>query len=101
MTIEKQISGLRRLIKQISNVKITTVKLPNGDIRLKWGKKLNMIDCPSQEWADLIKDNTERLLLAQQEKAAEVISLLEQRMEQLTLSLFEKGEPINERTERV
>lgn len=88
MKIERQISGLRRLISQLEKVNLTAKKQKNGDFRMKWGEKLNMMDCPSEEWATMIKSDIENRLKYYKEKAENVIDHLEKNLEQTTLELF-------------
>ena len=92
VTIETQIKGMKLLVKQLKKIRVSATELYNGEWQIKWGKKLNMVKVPSQEWAIRISESFNTILSKHEEDCSTVLSLLEQRCEQLTLGLFSNKE---------
>ena len=96
VTIETQIKGMKLLVKQLKKIRVSATELYNGEWQVKWGRKLNMVKVPSQEWAIRISESFNTILSKHEEDCETILRLLEQRCEQLTLSLFkEKDEESN------
>ena len=96
VTIETQIKGMKLLVKQLKKIRVSATELYNGEWQIKWGKKLNMMKVPSQEWASRISESFNAIISTYREDCETILRLLEQRCEQLTLSLFkEKDEELN------
>ena len=96
VTIETQIKGMKLLVKQLKKTRVSASELYNGEWQIKWGKKLNMMKVPSQEWASRISESFNAIISTHREDCETILRLLEQRCEQLTLLLFkEKDEEPN------
>lgn len=90
-SIDKQVRQLSRLEKALRGVKILVSSRKDGTIKVKWGKKLDLLTVPSKEWGNIIKDEFEAVISRKADMVKEVITQIDCRMQQLELDLFGKG----------
>lgn len=94
MKIEHRIKGLRRIIAQLEEITFVMIPMPsdNNSVKVKFGNKVLMFNNVDKDFAEVIIDDFRNVIIRQIDNAGEIINLLDQKCEQLTLELFEKGE---------
>jgi hypothetical protein len=100
-TIDRQVRYLSRLEKTLRSVRIMVVSRKDGTIKVKWGKKLDLLTVPTKEWGNILKDEFEAVIKKKADMVREVIMQIDCRMQQLELDLFGKEDKDgNERSVR-
>jgi hypothetical protein len=92
MSINDQVKGLVRLEKQLRGIRIMVSTTKDGIVKVKWGKKFDMIEVPDRQWGNMIKEEIELVISKKADAVAMAISHVKARVEQLSLELFGKGE---------
>lgn len=95
--IEMKVGDLRKFQKNIGKLSfiLTPVKDKKGQYRLRVGKKYILIDCPSKEIGENVKNALMAALKTANDKVSQIIEYVEHSAEQLEMELFpvtEKGE---------
>jgi len=100
-SIDRQVRQLARLEKTLREIRILVVARKDGTIKVKWGKKFDLITVPSKEWGNILKDEFEAVISKKADMVREVITQIDCRMQQLELDLFGKEDKDgNERSVR-
>ena len=92
MSINDQVKGLVKLEKSLRGIRIMVSTTKNGVVKVKWGKKFDMIEVPDRQWGNMIKEEIELVISKKADAVATAISHVKTRVEQLSLELFGEGE---------
>ena len=91
MPVEKVISDHRKFGKRLGTIGFT-VSSKGRQIIVKFGKKLNIIECPSLEAAQSLADGFNATIQSRAAQIDEFISLMEANCQQL--NLFAQPKPV-------
>lgn len=87
--LENKVSKLERYSKALGNVRFT-VSLSKDRATVKLWKKYNVCSAPDKVSAEILMETLNTTIKNQKDRIDEVLSLLSNRAEQLTLQLFSK-----------
>lgn len=87
MEISEKIKRLERYSKALGDVSFT-VSIKGKQAMVKLGKKYNLCACPDKDSAVILSESLITTVHNKQEQVEEVLRLLGQRCEQLSLPLF-------------
>lgn len=92
-SIDQQIKALTKLERDLRGINITVATRKDGKVLIKWGKKLDLVQVPSEEWGAILKDEFEAVINRKANTVAEAITHIKARVEQLSieLNLFGNG----------
>jgi hypothetical protein len=90
MEISEKIKRLERYSKALGDVSFT-VSIKGKTVMVKLGKKYNLCACPDKDSATILSEALTSTVRTKQGQVEEVLNLLGQRCEQLSLPLF-KGD---------
>ncbi len=84
-TIDKQVRDLNKLEKALRGIRILVVARKDGTIKVKWGKKLDLLTVPSKEWGNEIKMEFDAVINRKANMIAEAMVIVRGGVEQLNL----------------
>jgi len=84
-SIDKQVRDLNKLEKTLRGIRILVVARKDGTIKVKWGKKLDLLTVPSKEWGNEIKMEFDAVINRKANMIAEAMVIVRGGVEQLNL----------------
>jgi hypothetical protein len=87
-TIDKQVKDLHKLETSLRGIRFTVSKRKDGTVKIKIGKKIDLLTVPSREWGDCIVTELDAVINRQANFIAEAMVHVKNSVEQLQLDLF-------------
>ena len=94
MSIELKVTELRKFQKRLKGLVFSLVPIKDKkcQYRLRLGKKYIMIDCPSKEIGENLKNAIMAVFRQTDAKVCQIIHYIEHNAEQITMELFPETE---------
>lgn len=84
-SIDKEVRHLARLEKTLRGIRILVVARKDGTIKVKWGKKFDLLTVPSKEWGDEIKLEFDAVIKRKADLISRAMIIVRGGVEQMTL----------------
>ena len=88
-SIDKQVRDLLKLEKTLRGIRILVVARKDGTIKVKWGKKLDLLTVPSKDWGNEIKMEFEAVINRKANMIHDAMIIVRGGVEQM--NLFMRG----------
>jgi hypothetical protein len=92
VSIDKQVRDLLKLEKNLRGIKILVVARKDGTIKVKWGKKLDLLTVPSKEWGNEIKMEFDAVINRKANMIREAMIIVRGGVEQMNLFKKDKDD---------